>query len=233
MNEPDKIDDLFRANSDYLADQPHRDFDPEAFWQQLRPELAQPKRKVAGWWWASAAVLALALLMGALWWMQAGQIASGNVVAEKPAVSPPSPKTETVPLTEPLTPAKKEIRESQVALHKATRKPPIPPDVSKKIPELRKKSSARDFSIPEVVAREEEVASTESPLEPANVPAPEIPTPKLEKPRYRIVHLNEIQPQKEQKSQSRPQLALRVGVTGTSAPVVTEPKIQLAIPINN
>lgn len=231
MNENDKIDDLFRANSDYLADQPHRDFDREAFWQQLRPELAQPKRKIAGWWWASAAVVLLALLAGGVWWAQSERMESEKVIAKKPAEILPEQKVQTAQLSEPVLRLEEKLPENQVVIKKTT---------IKVIPKSEKKTKASEPSVgtsltlaPVSTAYKAIVVNTSIPEPNEDKPVRETTSTKPDKPRYRIVHLNEIQPQKEQKSQNRPQVALRIGVTGASAPRTVEPHISLAIPINN
>lgn len=73
--ENNELDDLFRSNADYLADEPVRDFDKAAFWQQLQtglPKKAERQRALAAWWWAAASVL-LVGVFGGIWWMQSAQ----------------------------------------------------------------------------------------------------------------------------------------------------------------
>jgi hypothetical protein len=230
-----KIDDLFKSNDDYLADQPHRDFDPEAFWQQLRPELAPPKKKRAGWWWASAAAVGLAILATGAWWAHSDQQAPGVPVAHQPAVVRPEVPAPAKPVSEPSASPEKNDSESQVAkTDVAERRKPAAPSVEEKVPPLVEKSPGTTLPAPEVAQVAVTVpGSTPDPL--AEQPAPPNPPaePVKPKPKYRIVHLNEIQPRKQPTSESRPQVALRIGVKGTAASSPVEASLPLAIPINN
>ncbi|MBU1823068.1 MAG: hypothetical protein KKG00_16390 [Bacteroidetes bacterium] len=230
MNE-DKIDDLFKSNADYLADQLHRDFDPEAFWQQLRPELAKPKRKVPAWWRASAAVVALALVAGGVWWGQSAEPAVQTRMAVK-----------VVPIPEP--------RETRTEVPVATDQPDR--ETLAKVGTPKKSASASSIAQEIVVPGTSPNGSTNPPtlleekvLAAAKVPVEENPaeerpdslsTPaaRSPKPRYRIVHRNELNRQKETETKARAQVVLRIGLPATgSGPSPAEPKNPLTISIPN
>ncbi len=229
MNE-DKIDDLFRSNGDYLADQPHRDFDPGAFWQQLRPELAQQKKKIAGRWWASAATITLALLAGGVWWTQSERVESGKNITQKSTGSASETTTEPTPPSASSLRPEEVISKSSLARKTPEKKAPVQPDEEAKAAEILVKNPGGSYSLPET-EETAVVAATSDPI--TEVPAAETPAAQPEKPRYRIVHLNDIRPQKQLQSQNRPQVALRIGVSAASPPSPGTPGIQLSIPIKN
>ncbi len=214
----DKIDDLFRRNADYLADEPVRGFDKDAFWQHLQTELpkkAERRRKPVAWWWAAASVL-LAGIFGGIWWMQ-------------------SPKSEVKTLAEQNTSAPQSVpyEASRPQARMAETKSQIPAGRSKieSAPSSRRQGSGKRSEVPNEIVYSETIPPETPPpaivadeLPAAERPIPIILPPPIEvvnpvasqKPAYRVVHINEIRERKQQETKTRSRVAVRVGLPSAS-----------------
>lgn len=229
-NKKDSLDDLFKSNSDYLANEPHPDFDPATFWKELRPELTQKKTRKVAWWWQAAAA-AVVLLLGGLGWMQLTStevpqtavkpnptsLVVASAEAEKETYSPQPTSTEFA-----KKPAKPEI-----SVAKVTPQPPaVPVETTPEsvAPQVELPTGQEPDRVVQVAQRvetnkETQEVSDEASKEPA-------------KPTYRIVHLNDLRKPKVQESQGRSRVAFRIGaIAETYAPLVTTPGPQLTISI--
>ncbi|WP_247237809.1 hypothetical protein [Telluribacter sp. SYSU D00476] len=227
----DNIDDLFRSNAEYLADQPHRDFNADLFWQQLQPELpkttTRPKR-VAWWYWATAAAVLLAVGISIDWWKEPATLRknAGTIVQQVPAQQQTAPGTEVPSHVEaPATGAPSERMVTQVQ-----------PEKSKKVP------GAESLTTPSAPAQE---YRPEPPLIAAtSSPATEVPDSResdsllnpvtaAPKPAYRIVHRNELMQQEKHESKARTQVVLRVGLPAAAESDLPSSRKPIAIPLFN
>ncbi|GAB3167135.1 hypothetical protein [Telluribacter humicola] len=226
----DNIDDLFRSNAEYLADQPHRDFNADLFWQQLRPELPQqatrPKR-VAWWYWATAAAVLLAVGISIGWMRETvtPQEDKETLVQQVPAQHQAAPDTEASTRSEvPTTEESPERVATQV-------KPESPKEVLTKESVPATPAPAQEYrpEAPLVAstppALEEQVNEPSDPLQSTTPAAPE--------PTYRIVHRNELMQQEKHENKARTQVVFRVGLPAATEPDQSSSRKPLAIPIFN
>lgn len=232
-NKNDKLDNLFKSNSDYLANEPHPDFDPEAFWKVLQPELTQKKTRKVAWWWVAAAVV---VLLGGIGWLEltspevlqtAGKPGSISPMVARTApeevIIPPSPTSPE--FVEALTQSDKHVAKATPQVAKAAARHRVVPEVPREpvVPEVKLSTGPepdRTMQITQTVETSE---------------APEVmgeATGKPGKPTYRIVHLNELRKPKIQVSQGRARLAFQIGATAeTMEPAVPTPTPRFTIPI--
>ncbi|GHB85038.1 hypothetical protein [Persicitalea jodogahamensis] len=214
----EEIDDLFRRNADYLADEPVRGFDKDAFWQHLQTELPKKeerRKKPAAWWWAAASVL-LAGIFGGIWWMQSPKLEVRTLAEQKTTTSRSVPYKATRP---------------QTRIAEATSQIPAQGSKIEPATSSRRHGSGRRSEMPgERVYKQTIPPETPSPAMVAvELPAAERPIPIIlptpievvdpvasEKPAYRVVHINEIRERKQQEARSRSRLAVRVGLPSAS-----------------
>lgn len=236
MND-NELDDLFRSNADYLADQPPRDFDKDAFWQQLQtaiPKKNDSRKKQFVWGWAAA--MLLAGIFGGVWWMQSEENGVENQKLAQKVENTPAMKN-----AERIARVPQEI--NHVVGNKKSQ--PSSPQISdtrgeKSIVERREKlvqevpsNSTRPENEPIILAIKEN-PPPESVVEASN-PQPEPVIPAVpEKPHYRVVHINEIRERKQQEAKARTRLAFRVGLpSGTRLTTQSDHSSPLSIPIQN
>jgi hypothetical protein len=244
MND-NELDDLFRSNADYLADQPPRDFDKEVFWQQLQtaiPPKNDSRKKPFVWGWA-AAVLLMGM-MGGIWWIRQETEEIDKVTQATPATK------KTIPGSVPYGHIPPQITTQDIAqgTPSTTRSVPdgripapiLDPEQGKpafrgreqspqEVP-LRPKPSEND---PVIVATQE-YSPPESIVEATN-PLPELVIPAVpEKPHYRVVHINEIKERKQQDAKARTRMAFRIGLPSASRLTTqSDYEAPLSIPIQN
>ncbi len=222
-----ELDDLFRHNADYLADEPPRDFDKDAFWQQLQTELpkkADHRKKLAAWWWAAASVL-LAGMLGGIWWMQSGGV-------EKKLANKVEVKTSPEQIAEDSVP-----RMAITILHKKDNRSPISergnPD--KKLLAKNEKVTLHSPlpAIEEIKVQLIEMTTTEKPLLLENeTNFPEVIAPAISKKQvYRVVHINEIRQRKQQEAKARSRVAFQIGIPVPPEPEPYEGEFSLSISI--
>ncbi len=233
----EEMDDLFRRNADYLADEPPRDFDKDAFWQQLQTELPKKtdrRKKGAAWWWVAASVL-LAGMVGGIWWMQSAELGAEKQLSGKAEVktspTPWSVSSQTRDDEEkPIGKAEEGLLpEKEEGLSQKTEKP------GKRL--LTKKANTP--SRPSPLSETERIAldmveksSAAKPLPLENEPdLPEVVAPAIpEKPDYRVVHINEIRQRKQQEAKARSRMVFRIGFPSGSrltAPSDNEPLLTI------
>ena len=250
----DEIDDLFRRNADYLADEPIRDFDKAAFWQQLQAELpkkAERRRKPTAWWWAAASVL-LAGVCGGIWRMQSAKSEVKNLVAQETALKPWSPWSVSPQTFRDAglwgdTSTRHRPRTTRVAETRAQ----SPADESGigSAPSSRRQGSGKSSEMPGERVYKQTIPPETPP--PAMVaierPAAERPIPIIlptpmevvnteasEKPVYRVVHINEIRERKQQEAKARSRVVVRIGLhSGSRITTQTDNKPFLNIPIQH
>lgn len=219
-----ELDDLFRRNADYLADEPPRDFDKDAFWQQLQTELpkqADRQKRPVAWWWAAASAL-LAGMLGAIWWMQSAELGAEKELAGKVEV-----KTTQTPRTRPRI---------GNATSDSTNAAPLRGLQPSKL--LAKKQNVMPRPIqPEsnrIVVKAIEIQPKENLLPLENEPdLPEVVPPTIPiKPVYRVVHINEIRQRKQQEAKAQSRMTFRLGIPAPpSGPEPPEGQFKLSIPI--
>lgn len=239
MND-NELDDLFRSNADYLADQPSRGFDKDAFWQQLQtvvPKKNDRRKKTLVWTWAAAVVL-LTGTLGGSWWLKQQ---TGGI--ETSAQGTPSP-IKAIPRSVE-TPAFEEIAQGApsptLSVPDVRIPSPIPdPDKGKQTSQMREQPSRQvplQSALPEketaTVAIQENSLPENAVEATAPLPKPVIPlTPKV--PAYRVVHINEIRERKQQQAKARSRLAFRIGVpSGTRITTQPDYEAPLSISIQN
>lgn len=232
--ENNELDDLFRSNADYLADEPVRDFDKAAFWQQLQtglPKKAERERAPAAWWWAAASVL-LVGVFGGIWWMQSAQ----------PEVETLS--TQEVNLTE--KPASLESTPLQTRVAEARSQTSARGSKVEHAPSSRRRELAngnrepeRNYSLtilpdpPPPTRVAVEPAAIEQPI-PIILPVPVevVGSVAHEEPALRVVHINEIRERKQQEAKARSRVAFRIGLPpGSQITTPSDNKTLLNIPI--
>lgn len=220
--ENNELDDLFRSNSDYLGDEPPRDFDKEAFWQQLQAEFPKKtarRRAPAAWRWAAASVL-LAGMIGAIWWMQLAEVGVEKKLAEKVGA-------ETLP-TPQITNATQDS--TNVASLRGLNPSKVFPAIKTEVPIPRPTQPEAE----QVAVKAIEIQPIKKLLSPENEPTlPEVIAPTIsEKPVYRVVHINEIRQRKQQEAKARSRVTFRIGIPAPPpGPEPPEGKFLLSIPI--
>ncbi|HEV7347614.1 hypothetical protein [Telluribacter sp.] len=224
-----ETDDLFRSNSDYLADQPHRDFNPEAFWQQLQPELPRQttrKKKGAWWGWTTAATVVLATWLGLSWWMKAGESVGEKTMVEK-VIPPADPLRPDLPVPAEEKPENYHpLAKTDLPKRENPKKAP-----EKEVPEVPAPVLSPAGSVAEqtlAVVSTEEVPIIQN----RNADSLQKPTAQPAGPQYRIVHRNDLDRQQETETRARAQVVFRIGLPG-SGPASTEIRNPLAISISN
>lgn len=229
MND-NELDDLFRRNADYLANEPPRDFDKVAFWQQLQTELpkkSQCPKAPAAWWWAAASVL-LAGMLGGIWWMQSAELSTKEELSGKAEVkTSPSPwsvssqtRDDAVglwrhrPRIGKLTFSQKEKSHALTLERQEEGKYLL---AKKEKLEIRSSLSDEERFAVEIVEKlpgENPLPIKSKPVLP-DVVAPAIP----EKPVYRMVHINEIRQRKQQEAKARSRVAFQIGIPVPPPPI--------------
>ncbi len=205
MNE-NKPDKLFRSNADYLADQPHGDFDPTAFWQQLQPELSkqnQPDntKKRSLFWWQSVAAAVLLTLLAVGTYRAFRTENPAPLVAENPEklVVQKATEKEKVTNNQDFT-ARKSQKSALNETKKSNKQIEILPAQTAPVPDLLPTAELA-VKTPDVEPIKQEFQPEES-----------IPTqPKSEPTEVRIVHRNELRNQEKQQQKARTQVAIRLG----------------------
>lgn len=228
-NKKDSLDELFKRNSDYLANEPHPDFDPEAFWKELRPELSQTKTRKVAWWWQAAAA-AVVLLLGGIGWVQLTSTEVPQTAVKpnpsRPVVASAEPEKEAYSTQSTPKEFAEKLAKPEINVAKAAPRP-VP------AAEIIKESIAPEGELP--TGREpDRIVQVPQSVETGNA-IQEVAGEAIKKPAkpiYRIVHLNELRKPKIQESQGRSRVAFRIGATADAfAPVVTTPTPQLTISI--
>lgn len=224
-----EIDDLFRSNAEYLADQPHGDFNTEAFWNQLRPELvskSSARRRIIGWRpWVAASLIALG---GFVWWLSEDMalLPKQSVLAD--AISVKDKSTQEIHL------APKRIVGKELPNDPVFHTPNFPtPLAERKASQVHKESMQADTT--------SSIADALATVHPDQfVPVPDSMTSHLSennapaKPPHHIVHLNELRQKTQPRAQASTRMALRIGF-GESGITSKEPQSSkpLSIPIQN
>lgn len=239
-----ELDDLFRRNADYLANEPPRDFDKVAFWQQLQTELpkkSQRPKAPAAWWWAAASVL-LAGMLGSFWWMQSAELGTKKELAGKVEVKT-SPTPWSVPYgTPPQTRDDEEKLIGRAEEGLLLKKEEVLSQKTKKQGKMlltKKENPSPHSPLPEtekIAVETAEKLPIEKPLLLENEPVlPEVIAPSIpEKTVYRVVHINEIRERKQQEARSRSRLAVRIGLpSGSRLTTQDDNKPLLNIPIQH
>ncbi|MBB5282237.1 hypothetical protein HNQ92_000358 [Rhabdobacter roseus] len=217
-----ELDELFRGNARYLADQPPRGFDQEAVWQQLQTQLPlRPRRRK--WpiaWVAAAAVVALTVLVGGVWvlWPEPGTLPVAQPQVPK---YPASPAPSQVPVAPGTLAAATTKQHSQVPARQVPSAPEPkaeaivpPPSTPAEVP--------AGVAPPEVAEVLAEAGSAEGTLV----------VKKPEKPRFRVVHVNELRAPEVPQTPSRLHVAVRIGLPGPAeVPVATEARPWLRVPL--
>ena len=242
MND-NELDYLFRSNADYLADQPPRDFDKDAFWQHLQtaiPRKAAPRKKSRVWGWAAAAVL-LAGMFGGVWWIASENEIENQKLAQQAEKTPVPKNTERIARVPQEIPNAVESKKSQpqsmspqkeVSQEKGTppRYPsPSPEKAAQEVPLRSPLPEKEPVSLAmKELARPDTVKGVDDPL-------PEVATPVVSsKPTYRVVHINEIRERKQQEAKARTRMAFRIGLpSGTRITTQSDHEALLSIPIQN
>ena len=227
-----ELDNLFRRNADYLADEPPRDFDKTAFWQQLQTELPKKtnsRKKTTVWWWAAASVL-LAGMLGRIWWMQLTKSGGERELAAKVEMKKsPEQTPENLVLETPISIFHEGDRRNQITKKQNPGKKLLP-----KKEELATHSSLA--TIEEMAVQTIRIPPAENPRLLKSEPAlPEIVAPAIpEKPVYRVVHINEIRERKQQEAKARTRVAVRIGFpSGSRVTTQTNNNPLLNIPIQH
>ncbi|TDB63731.1 hypothetical protein [Arundinibacter roseus] len=212
MNE-NKPDKLFRDNAEYLADQPHGDFDPTAFWQQLQPELSkqnQPNntKKRSLFWWQSVAAAVLLILLAVGTYRAFRTENPAPLVAVKPEKIFVQKATEKNKATsnqyftahKPQKAASNETKKSKMQIE-------ILPAVKVPIPDVLPPA--------ELAVKTPDVESIKQEFQPEE---PILTQPKSEPAELRIVHRNELRNQEKQQQKARTQVAIRLGFPAAQQP---------------
>lgn len=203
MND-NELDDLFRSNADYLADQPPRDFDNDAFWQQM--QLAIPRKanrnKPRVWIWAAAVLLAG--MFGGGWWIQVQEKGLKEQKMVQKASNAPSMKdSEPIAKVPQASTQPVPSKPSEIGIEKRTLLMPEKSVVPLHLPMPATEPvmvAIKEHSPAEVVV---EVAKS----------LPETTAPIVhEKTHYRVVHINEIRERKQQEAKARTRMAFRIGL---------------------
>jgi len=216
-----ELDGLFRRNADYLADEPPRDFDKDAFWQQLQTELpkkAQHRKTLVAWWWAAASVL-LAGMCGGIWWMQSAELGKKEELTGKVEVKT-SQTPQTVQILRDFTNVAplRGLKSNKVLL--AKKEVPISRPIQ---PESNR-----------IVVKAIEIQPKENLLLLENEPdLPEVVPPTIPvKPVYRVVHINQIRQRKQQEAKARSRVAFKLSLSSGSrvtAPSDNSPLLNIPI----
>lgn len=227
-----ELDDLFRRNADYLADELPRDFDKDAFWQQLQTELpkkADRREKRAAWWWAAASVLLVGML-GGIWWMRSAELGTKKELAGKVVKTSPKQTAEDLVPETAISISHQEDNPNPISGKQKTRKNLL---AKKEIAPLPPPSLS---AMEEIALQPIENSPTENPLSIKNEPAlPEMVAPAIpENPVYRVVHINEIRQRKQQQAKEQSRVAFRIGLpSGSQVTTLSDNKPLLSIPIQH
>jgi hypothetical protein len=241
MND-NELDDLFRSNADYLADQPPQDFDKEAFWQQMQTSIPRKADRKNPRVWIGAAAVLLAGMFGGIWWIESEEnrledrklvdTTQGTPPATHVGEAPKqhrtrfenSEKVARVP-QEKIKPVSSQTSNTGIGKHPPgiPEKPVLPVPFRSPLPETEPVTVAiKEYAPPEPGGE------AIKPLLEATAPA----TPG--KPPYRVVHINEIKAQKQQEAKARTRMAFRIGLpSGTRITTQSDHEAPLSIPIQN
>ncbi|MPR34030.1 hypothetical protein [Salmonirosea aquatica] len=241
MND-NELDDLFRSNADYLADQPPRDFDKDAFWQHLQtaiPRKAAPRKKSRVWGWAAAAVL-LAGMFGGIWWIYVESEVENQKWARQAEKTPVPKSTERiarVPQEIPSAVESKKSRPQSMSPQKeVSQEKGTPPRYPSPSPEKAAQEVPLRSPLPEkepVSLAIKEFARPDT-LTGVDAPMPEVAPVFSGKPTYRVVHINEIRERKQQEAKARTRIAFRIGLPSASRVTTQSDHLSpLSIPIQN
>ncbi len=234
--ENNELDDLFRSNADYLGDEPPRGFDKEAFWQHLQAELpqkAERRQRPTAWWWAAASVL-LAGMWGGIWWMQSAESKVKTIAAQK------TNSPETLRLSEAGADLNRAFHATKVGpLRGQTRVQEQQVLVSKN--KIQKENFAKKDEHHAAPPKLDPVTAMRTPAAPLPIvektlSLPEVVAPVLlEKPAYRVVHINEIRERKQQEAKARSRVAFRIGLpsSGSEETTANDNATLLNIPIQH
>lgn len=240
----DEIDDLFRRNADYLADEPARNFDKAAFWQQLQTEIpkkADCQRVPAAWWWAAASVL-LAGICGGVWWMQSAGREAQNLAVQKMAL--PKMLDSTPWAVSPQTDG--DVAEGLwggTSIRHRPRTTKVEPLRGQFVEKFDKIENQEKPFLAQKETFGEKLTNLPAPSEiaPTLVTVESLPEPSevsteatLEKPAYRVVHINEIRERKQQEAKARSRVSFRIGLaSGSRMTTQSDNKPLLNIPLQH
>lgn len=224
-----EIDDLFRSNAEYLADQPHGDFSAEAFWNQLRPELvskSSARRRIIGWRpWAAASLIALG---GFVWWLSEDMASLPTQSVSADAISVRDKSTQEIHSV-PKRIVGKELPNDPV-LHNTNSPIPL---AERKAPQVHEESMQADTT--------SSIADALATVYPDQlIPVSDSMTFHLSENKapaklpHRVIHLNELRQKTQPRAQASTRMALRIGF-GESGITSKEPQSSkpLSIPIQN
>ena len=212
MNE-NRTDKLFRDNSEYLADQPHGDFDPVAFWQQLQPELLNQNKtrkssNVTLFGWQSVAAVLLFILLTVGTYRTFNIDNSVTTAAVKPEKVIVDKDTERTAFSENQNYTSHKKQKSISV--KTQKQPEIIPIETAPIPDVLPPTE------PVVRATDKEKVKHElRPEEPMQTQS------KSETSEVRIVHRNELRNQEKQHKKARTQLTARLGIPAAQQPATS------------
>ena len=257
MND-NELDDLFQSNADYLADQPPRDFDKDAFWQHMQPAIPQKtdRKKPRVWIWTAAAVL-MAGMFGGMWWIQSQESGLEDQKLAK-TYQGTSPTYPVEPSPEPVSVSPQIHVEGTPKQHRSRSENSeqiarVPQEITQSVSPQNSNSSVekRIPRMPEKPGQQVPLRSLSPETEPVIIAIKEHSPPELivestkplleittpidpEKLHYRVVHINEIRERKQQEAKARTRMAFRIGVpSGTRLTTQSDREAPLSISIQN
>ena len=247
MND-NELDDLFRSNADYLADQPPRDFDKDAFWRHMQPAISQKTERKNPRVWLWAAAVLLAGIFGGIWWIKSEEKGLEDQNLAKTTQGTPAKQTAGPGSVSPQTRVEGTSTQHGSRLKNSEQIARVPKEITRSVsPQTldisvgKRTSLIRGKPVQQVPLRyplpETEIVATKeySPPQSAVEVTKEITTPATpEKPHYRVVHINEIRERKQQEARTRTRMAFRIGLpSGTRMTTQSEHEAPLSIPIQN
>lgn len=242
---PDEaLDQWVRQSLSRLPDTPPpgSSFDSERLWQQMRPELQaeQPRRRARWIGWAAAAVVAgLVTLWGSMHRPDTRPVSAVTVKNEQATTHSAIPSKADEQLVKSVSESEKEERNVPKIASKRVKAETVTP--RQQVDEHSEVTVAVDFPESESDASRERGIRTPSTLEStllgldAKTPvAQHIPKPTKAKPRFKVVHENELQAEEE----ARPKLYqtgnfVRLGTGQMHETEQPEHQPALVIPLTN
>lgn len=243
---PDEaLDQWVRQSLSRLPDTPPpgSSFDSERLWQQMRPELQaeQPRRRVRWIGWAAAAIVAgILTLWGSMYQSETRPVSAIVMEKNKQATSHPAiPLTADEQLVKSVPESEKEERTVSEIASKRVKAATVTP--RQQVEEHNEVAMAVDFSESESDVSGERGIRTPSPpastlpeLDTKTPIAQHTPKPTKVKPRFKVVHENELQAEEE----ARPKLYqtsnfVRLGTGQMHETGQPEHQPALVIPLTN